>query len=37
MAIWQDLISDYGFTSSYQGVKRYVHKRRALSCHKPRP
>jgi hypothetical protein len=28
MAIWQDLVSDYGFTSSYQTVKRYVHKRR---------
>jgi transposase len=28
MAIWQDLVSDYGFTSSYQSVKRYVHKRR---------
>jgi transposase len=27
MAIWQDLVSDYGFTSSYQSVKRYVHKR----------
>ena len=28
MAIWQDLVSDYGFSSSYQSVKRYVHKRR---------
>jgi hypothetical protein len=28
MAIWQDLVSDYGFTRSYQGVKRYLHKRR---------
>jgi transposase len=28
MAIWQDLVSDYGFTSSYQSVKRYIHKRR---------
>ncbi len=28
MAIWQDLVSDYGFTSSYQSVKRYVQKRR---------
>jgi transposase len=28
MAIWQDLVSDYGFASSYQSVKRYIHKRR---------
>ena len=28
MAIWRDLVSDYGFTSSYQSVKRYLHKRR---------
>jgi len=28
MAIWQDLVSDYGFTSSYQSVTRYVQKRR---------
>jgi len=28
MAIWQDLVSEHGFTSSYQSVKRYVHKRR---------
>jgi transposase len=29
MAIWQDLVSDYGFASSYQSVKRYIHKRRS--------
>src|SRR6266849_7847799 len=28
MAIGQDLVSDYGFTSSYQSVKHYVQKRR---------
>jgi hypothetical protein len=28
MAIWQDLVWDYGFASSYQSVKRYIHKRR---------
>lgn len=26
MAIWQDLVSQYGFDRSYQSVKRYVHK-----------
>jgi hypothetical protein len=28
MAIWQDLVSEHGFTSSYQSVQRYIHKRR---------
>jgi hypothetical protein len=28
MAIWQDLVSEYGFASSYQSVQRFVHKRR---------
>jgi hypothetical protein len=28
MAIWQDLVSDCGFTSSYQSVKRFVGKLR---------
>jgi len=28
MAIWQDLVSEYGFTSSYQSVQRFVRKRR---------
>ena len=28
MAIWQDLVSDYGFASSYQSVKRFVGKLR---------
>src|SRR5271155_3362631 len=27
-AIWQDLVSEYGFTSSYQSVQRFVRKRR---------
>src|SRR5215472_11375011 len=28
MAIWQDLVADYGFSGSYQAVKRYVRKLR---------
>ena len=28
MAIWQDLVSQYGFASSYQSVQRFVRKRR---------
>ncbi|MGB8579800.1 MAG: IS21 family transposase [Candidatus Sulfotelmatobacter sp.] len=28
MAIWQDLVSEYGFASSYQSVRRFVRKRR---------
>jgi transposase len=28
MAIWQDLVSEYGFTSSYQSVQRFMRKRR---------
>jgi hypothetical protein len=28
MAIWQDLVSEHSFTSSYQSVKCYIHKRR---------
>ena len=28
MAIWQELVSDYGFASSYQSVQRFVRKRR---------
>ena len=28
MAIWQDLVSDRGFTASYQTVKRFVRKLR---------
>ena len=27
-AIWQDLVCEYGFTSSYQSVQRFVRKRR---------
>ena len=26
MAIWQDLVSEYGFKPGYQSVKRYMHK-----------
>jgi transposase len=28
MAIWQDLVADYGFASGYQSVKRFVRKLR---------
>jgi transposase len=28
MAIWQDLVSECGFASSYQSVQRFVRKRR---------
>jgi transposase len=28
MAIWQDLVCEYGFASSYQSVQRFVRKRR---------
>ena len=28
MAIWQDLVSEYGFASSYQSVQRFVRRRR---------
>ncbi|HEY1578782.1 MAG TPA: IS21 family transposase [Terracidiphilus sp.] len=28
MGIWQDLVSEYGFASSYQSVQRFVRKRR---------
>ncbi len=28
MAIWQDLVADYGFAGGYQSVKRFVHKLR---------
>ena len=27
-AIWQDLVSEHGFASSYQSVQRFVRKRR---------
>jgi transposase len=32
MAIWQDLVADCGFASSYQSVQRFVHK---LHGHQP--
>ncbi len=28
MAIWQDLVDEYGFASSYQSVQRFVSKLR---------
>jgi transposase len=30
MAIWQDLVCEHGFTSSYQSVQRFVRKRRGV-------
>src|SRR5271157_2308391 len=30
MAIWQDLVSEYGFASSYQSVQRFVRRRRGV-------
>src|SRR5436190_8871207 len=30
MAIWQDLVSEYGFASSSQSVQRFVRKRRGV-------
>src|SRR5271166_2252660 len=30
MAIWQDLVSEYGFASSYQSVQRFVRKQRGM-------
>jgi hypothetical protein len=29
-AIWQDLVCEYGFASSYQSVQRFVRKRRGM-------
>ena len=34
-AIWQDLVSDHGFPSSYQAVKRFVRKHHG--SHRPQP
>src|SRR5271157_6221016 len=31
-AIWQDLVSEYGFASSYQSVQRFVRKRRGAQA-----
>ena len=28
MAIWQDLVSEYGFASSHQSVQRFLRERR---------
>src|SRR3984957_17247391 len=35
MAIWQDLVSDYGFASGYQTVKRFVRKLRGSQLPQP--
>ena len=32
MAIWQDLVSEYGFASSYQSVQRFVRKLRGTQA-----
>jgi len=32
MAIWQDLVSEYGFASSYQSVQRFVRKLRGAQA-----
>jgi transposase len=34
-AIWQDLVSEHGFTGSYQAVKRFVQKLRGPRCPEP--
>jgi transposase len=31
MAIWQDLVDDYGFTGRYNSVKRFVRKQRGIT------
>jgi transposase len=36
MAIWQDLVTSYGFEKSYQSVKRYVQKIRPSRVLQPR-
>jgi hypothetical protein len=35
MAIWQDLVSDHGFASGYQSVRRFVGKLRGLQSPEP--
>jgi transposase len=37
MAIWQDLVSQYGFDRSYQSVKRFVQKLRPSQLAEARP
>ena len=32
MAIWQDLVSQYGFSGGYQSVKRFVRKLRGSAA-----
>jgi|GEM_PF-1982854 len=34
-AIWQDLVSEHGFTGGYQTVKRFVQKLRRPGCPEP--
>jgi hypothetical protein len=36
-AIWQDLVSDHGFPSSYQAVKRFVRKHHGSPPPEKRP
>jgi hypothetical protein len=35
MAIWQDLVSQYGFSGAYQTVKRFVASSAAPKSYKP--
>ncbi len=37
MAIWQDLVSQGGFSSSYESVKRFVHRLQGASSPEARP
>jgi transposase len=37
MSIWQDLVDDYGFTHSYQSVRRFVVKLRGASTPEAHP
>jgi transposase len=37
MAIWQDLVSQVGFSSSYESVKRFVHRLKGTQLPEARP
>lgn len=37
MAIWQDLVSESGFTSAYQSVRRFVGKLRGMAIPQAHP
>ena len=37
MAIWQDLVSQHGFTGGYQSVKRFVRRRRGAQTPEAHP